>query len=611
MHHPKIPFRSKSLSALLSLGFLFGFVFLLSKPAAAVQVNRLYDPSQVVILPEIALQAPKVAQTSMVDQAKMSKMDLALVELVQANQSNPLALEKIVTDNSFRLEQGKVQVKVVAAQGEQDAASLAVSDAGGVVTFYSAIDSILQAWVPVSELDAVAENPAVAFLQQPSYLVEQDDIQSLTAESEGLAAMNGPAWHNKSYRGHNVRVAIIDGGFAGYPALMGSDLPGNLKIKNFVDGESDDEVDGTSKHGTACAEIAADIAPQAQFYLIKIATDLDLEQAVNYAISQDVDVISTSVGWYNLTPGDGSGYFADLVNKARNKGIIWATAAGNDRESHWGGLFNDPDSDKFHNFSGSQEVNYFGPGNGDAYLINPGFPLVVFVRWDDWTAVTQDFALHILRWNGSNWEYVKTSNRPQNGLPGQTPTEAAAVTTSGGPAPYGFVIERKNSNRNVDLEIFAPKMPRLDELVRDRSLSNLADAENVLTIGALNSSSPYSLESYSAQGPTNGPGGIAFGGLTKPDFSAYAGVSTEVYGFRSFSGTSAAAPHAAGAAALVKGAYSNFSPQDIENFLVNRAVDMGGLGLDNVYGHGRLYLGPPPNPTAGLNYHSFIPMSLG
>ena len=75
-------------------------------------------------------------------------------------------------------------------------------------------------------------------------------------------------------------IAIIDGGFQGYTAKLGSELPANVVVKNFVDGQPDAEVDATTPHGTACAEIVYDMAPSAQLYLIKIATDVDLDQYV-------------------------------------------------------------------------------------------------------------------------------------------------------------------------------------------------------------------------------------------------------------------------------------------------------------------------------------------
>ena len=129
-----------------------------------------------------------------------------------------------------------------------------------------------------------------------------------------------------------------------------------------------------------------------------------------------------------------------------------------------------------------------------------------------------------------------------------------------------------------------------------RSLANLADAPAAMTVAALDVNSPYPQESYSSEGPTNGPGGTASGGAIKPDIAAFANVSTMSYPdpAHKFNGTSAATPHVAGAAALVKGANSAYTPAQIRSFLEGRAIDMGSAGKDTIYGFGRLNLGTPP-----------------
>jgi len=54
--------------------------------------------------------------------------------------------------------------------------------------------------------------------------------------------------------------------------------------------------------------------------------------------SNGVDVISTSLGCIT-SHREMDGFFANIVQDARNNGITWATAASNDREAHWGGAF--------------------------------------------------------------------------------------------------------------------------------------------------------------------------------------------------------------------------------------------------------------------------------
>jgi hypothetical protein len=285
------------------------------------------------------------------------------------------------------------------------------------------------------------------------------------------------------------------------------------------------------------------------------------------------------------------------VQDARNAGILWVTAAGVTREAHWGGLYNDPDNTNTHYYNATQNINYFGPGDGGAYLIPAAYTVTVSLRWNDWTQVDQDYDLRLLRWNGSAWSVVDRSEDRQNGGTGQTPTEQVTYLTSGSATAYGFVIIRYNSDRAVNLEVFAhdPGV-RLDEILHARSLCNLADAPAAMTVAALDVSAPYPQEWYSSEGPTNGPGGAETGGLVKPDIAGFANVSTTTYGAGEFAGTSPATAHVAGAAALVLSAYPAYGPDQLQSLLEGRAVDMGPAGMDTQFGYGRLYLGDPPPP---------------
>jgi hypothetical protein len=222
----------------------------------------------------------------------------------------------------------------------------------------------------------------------------------------------------------------------------------------------------------------------------------------------------------------------------------------------------------------------------------------VALRWDDWTDVNQDFNLYLWRYDvdTSQWSIIVSSENPQNGTAGQMPTEFANVYTSGSSAVYGFTIECYSCSRIVNFEVFAPKLAELDEFLYARSLANLADSPGAMTVAALDVTSPYPQENYSSEGPTNGPGGSELGGFNKPDISGFANVSTVSYGsVDKFNGTSSATPHVVGAAALVLSAYPSFSPDQLQAFLEGRAIDMGVVGVDSVFGSGRLYLGDTPS----------------
>ena len=470
-----------------------------------------------------------------------------------------------------------------------------------------AFEGVTQAWLPPERLTDLAAAPEIEFVQTPNVITLEDE-NSVAALSEGVTAANAGTWHSAGWHGQGVRVAIIDGGFQGYTTKLGSDLPAAVTVRNFVDGQSDALVDGTTRHGTACAEIVHDMAPLARLYLLKINTDVDLNEAVDYAISQGVDVISTSLTFINVTPGDGTGRFASMAQKARAAGILWTTAAGNYRETHWSGAFNDSDGDGLHEYASGVEVNVFGPGNDTAFLIPAGTVLTPSIRWNDWTAVNQDYRLLLLRHNGSSFEIVSSTNNPQTGLPGQRPTERITYITGGAAAVYGVAIQRVNGNRSVHLHLLTPNR-ELDRRVPAMSLGNLADVAAVFTVAAVDADAPFPREAYSSEGPTNGPGGAPSGGFLKPDIAAFANVSTASYGARGFNGTSAAAPHVAGAAAIVLNAYPTALPGEMQDYLQTNAINQGLPGPDSQFGFGRLRLGAPPGPW-DYEYHAFVPYVL-
>ena len=532
---------------------------------------------------------------------RSDKMDSFVASLVEMKRGS-------WPDNlPFRISAGRVQLQIVTDAEHIQKAMAAVIHEGGEVTGKSWDKKLVQVWVPVSVIKTLAESEDFFYIRRPTEVLPLEG----NSATEAIDVTNADVWHAAGQTGNGVKVAIIDTGFSGYFALKGTDLPAVVTVKNCVDGETVADIDrGDNVHGTACAEIVHDMAPAASLYLIKVLTLIDIQEAVSWAISQGVQVISTSIGTHNATPGDGVGWFADIVNTAYNAGIFWATAAGNARLQHWGGSFSDPDGDGIHNYDAQQNFNFFGPVDGtSAYKINPGISFTVSVGWDDWDVVNQDFDLHIIRFDldKREWEEFASSENPQTGWPGQTPTELCTVETSGDATVYGFVLNKESATRNVNMEIFIGEpIPSLNKVVHARSLSDLATVSNVVAVAALDVYSPYPQESYSSEGPTNGPGGTATGGAIKPDISAFANVSTESYG-NGFLGTSAATPHVAGAAALVLGANPGYTPAQIRSYLESHAVDMGATGKDTVYGYGRLNLGAPSSSIPPNSTVSYIP----
>ena len=247
------------------------------------------------------------------------KLDSQLNSLASA--ATPEEAASFAQQYSIELDNGSIRVVIECEAGQIAAVSTAASALGTVETSYT---NLIQATVPVSQLTALADITGVKFIRQPFY-------PELTVVSEGVALINADSWHTGNLTGNGVKVAVLDGGFTGYTSLLGTELPASVTTQSF---HSSADINGNTNHGTACAEIVYDVAPNAQMYLVNFGTDVEFGNAVAWLINQGVDIISFSAGWPIGGPGDGTGAICNVVDTANTAGILWAIAAGNLAPGH-------------------------------------------------------------------------------------------------------------------------------------------------------------------------------------------------------------------------------------------------------------------------------------
>jgi len=429
----------------------------------------------------------------------------------------------------------------------------------------------VQILAPIASLLDVAGLPSVRHVRLPC----RPHIQAVT--SEGVTRTGADLWQAAGYGGSGVKVAILDLGFKDHASLIASgELPADVVTQSF---RSDGDIEAGEVHGSACAEIVHDMAPDAQLYLINYATDVEFGNAVDYAIAQGVRVASSSVGWLGAGSFDGTGPICDIVNHARDWGVFWAQSAGNSANRHWEGSWNDPDSNDVHNFSSGDE--------SQSFVVAADTTIYANLVWNDaWSTSSNDYDLYL---QDSGGQTVASSVNRQDG--DDTPNELIAYDVgSDGAGTYHLEIRRYSATGIAYFDLYSFRQV-FEYQTPSSSLLIPADAEGAVAAGATYWSTD-ALEIYSSLGPTND-------GRIKPEFTAPDGVTSAAYG-SSFFGTSAAAPHLAGAAVLVMGAYPSYSVTDTVTFLTQRAVDLGPPGQDNLHGHGRVSLGPAtatPTPT--------------
>ena len=410
--------------------------------------------------------------------------------------------------------------------------------------------------------------------------------------SQGVSLMRVDAWHEAGFTGSGVKVGIWDFGFFEYDLLLGTDLPpaNQLTARAFgIDIQGDPEEiqsdpDGP-RHGTAVAEVVYDIAPDAEFFLFADSGEqADTIEGLRWLISEGVDVVVASLSLGELGCLDvNNSPFEPIFIEMRQAGILLVASSGNDRTAHWQGVFEDTNGDGFHDFTANDDSITFEGFEGES--------VDLLLSWEDPCLTSEnDYELLLFDENG---------NLVGEGIEFNNETRAQEFISEALPADgfYDVVIEQIPGAQDVLLDLVWANGPEFEHNVVDGSVSFFEPAisPNALTVGSLVWGNLV-LEDSSSQGPTKD-------GRIKPDVVAPTCVQTISYGgsptsfdFENcgFSGTSAAAPHAAGVAVLIKQANPDFTPDQIQQFMESNAQDFGAPGKDNVYGSGFVQLPPPP-----------------
>jgi len=504
-------------------------------------------------------------QTS-VGSLKDPVLDSELVRIFRAAEAGHPAAEGYGTTD----ESGRIAVSID-VDGNAAQTAQALTERGFTVANVG--EALIEALVNPTDLGSLAKVPGV----QQARVLERP--VPLAVVSQGAEIHGSPAWNTRGFTGSGIKVGVIDLGFAGYSPLIGTELP-NPVVYCFASlGQPTADLSACERggvHGTAVAETLIDISPDVTLYISNPQSLLDLHSAVDWMISQGVTVINHSVGWTWEGPGDGTSPYADgalaAVDQAVAAGVTWINAAGNEGLSTWTGPWTDIDSNSYLEFSNGSERN--------AISSLAGQEIILQARWDDtWSHATTDIDLYIVSASG---EILRGSEKPQNGLAGQNPFEFIRFTPSS-PGPYFAVVRLYGGDVPSWIQIQEFNGWQLSSSTAAGSIANPAESASsgLLAVGATAWSQPTLIEAYSSRGPTRD-------NRIKPDVVGIDFANTATYGTAGFSGTSQAAPHIAGLAALVKQRFPSYGPAEIAAFL--KAHGDHSAAPDNTWGAGLVHL---------------------
>jgi hypothetical protein len=442
-------------------------------------------------------------------------------------------------------------------------------------------------------------------------------------KSEGDTTMRAAfSRNNYGFDGTGIKIGVLSDGVRDLAAVQASGDLGPVTVLPGQSGTSAGQCATTilCDEGTAMLEIVHDIAPGAQLYFATaLGTPAAFAQNIRDLRAAGCDIIVDDIFYLNESPfQDGQapavvsptngGVVAQAVADVTADGALYFSSAGNSGNKNdntsgvWEGDFVDGGAVAAP-ISGVGRVHQF-PLDGATPAQNFNVVTVVGsgqynLNWSDPLGGTgNDYDLYALNSAGTTLVSASTSTQDGN----DDPFEAIAPSAAG---TRLVIVKLTGAARFLRITTNRGRLT-VNTPGQTTGHSTVAAAFGVAATPAVGPfPSPHSaanvLETFSSDGPRKlffladgtpfTPGNVSStGGITrqKPDITAADGVSvTGAGGFPiQFGGTSAAAPHAAAVAGLLKSGNPALTPAQIRTALQSTAIDIEAPGVDRDAGNG-------------------------
>ncbi len=441
---------------------------------------------------------------------------------------------------------------------------------------------LIAAWVAPGRILDIARIPSVREIRPVLHPL----VRTGSVTSAGDVLLRAAELRNATgLSGAGIKVGVISNGVDHRSSAQATgDLPtdpANLTVlRNDVGGDE----------GTAMLEIVHDIAPDASLVFHDCGWNvLEFNRAIDALADAGCRVIVDDIGWPDEPFFEDGLVAAHVAEMVSSRGVVYVSAAGNDAGLHYQGVFRD-DGRGWHDFSAGTSST-----RNRLYVdLPPGSSVNAVLQW------SEPFGKASTNYNLALYDTANLSvplaiaSRVQNG--DDDPLEVLTWVNSGtAPVQAEVDVSRPPSAPDRMLELFVyphggASLNAANTIAADSIYGHPA-ADGVIAVAAIDAtdSSGARLEPYSSRGPVTIITPLA-AIREKPDCSAVDGVRVTGAGaFQTeFWGTSAAAPHAAGLAALVWSGRQDATGAQVRSALLATADDLGAAGTDTAFGAGRV-----------------------
>ncbi len=469
---------------------------------------------------------------------------------------------------------------------------------------------VVEGWVAPVALPTLAAISGVTSIKLPSYVrhVPRPSLKS-TAASATSATIDGTAlsiMHADQFvvqaggGGGGVTVGVQSQGVASLSTIQARhELPSVQVLTSAAGGPNDPYAD----EGTALLEEVHAVAPNASLAFCESQTFVQYTACLQQFVNAGATVMVDDILFLDQDPMSSGGTDVQAISQflAQNPNVALFTAAGNDNGSYWEGAYTPvaipsqtitcPGSTQVDNYA-----NQFGSTSSQILTNNTSSPISVplTLAWAD--PAGQNTSKFDVFWRN-------TTDPTQFGCVSTTGATSTVITQHitlypGSNVLYIATPDASSSGKFLKLWVGGDGLTALSVSTAGSFLTPQAFASGSITVGAVNGSDGVgnNIEAFSSRGPIT----VVFpvhATLQAPVLVAPDGIYVDAAGtyFASmlfpdgnFYGTSAAAPNAAGVAALLRGAFPNLTPSQLVSALQTGAAQLGASAPDGTFGYGRV-----------------------